>query len=131
MTIVRGNQTVFRRGTWPVLVWLVACLSVSSVAAQNDFYPLPERSPSAFGFPWPPPAPDEPGVTLTRRYMLDGFPDLEFRIRPEDELWLVSSRNMSGICNDPGCLICKRSRGDQWDRVPLAEDPGARQVSLA
>lgn len=91
--------------------------------AQEDFYPLPQRNPSGFGFPYPPPAADEPGVTFNRRYMLDGHPELEFNPRPQDEVWLISTRSIQGA-TAPVALdqfVCKHVVGTAWNQVPLQQ----------
>ncbi len=104
-----------------VLVCLMAGPGSLPVFAQNDAWPMPARSPNPFGFPYPPPTPDEPGVTMTRRFMLDGVPELNFRLRAQDELWLVSSRELQRIDDPADKLVCKRARGDAWDTVPLSQ----------
>ncbi|MGI9517216.1 MAG: alpha/beta hydrolase [Pirellulaceae bacterium] len=105
-------------------LWIWVC-SFQCACAQDDYYPLPDRSPSQFGFPYPPPAPDEPGVTLTRRYMLDGYPALEFSPRPQDELWLVSTRDIQSLdCSGKVPLdqfVCKHTQGTGWNRVPIEQ----------
>ena len=107
----------------PRWVALAICLLVSSLAStvngQSDAFHLPPRSTDAFAFPYPPPLPGEPGVTLTRRFMLDGVPELNFHLRPSDELWLVSSRDMPADCTDPSRLDCRRSIGDEWEAATL------------
>jgi hypothetical protein len=111
------------RGGLPVvlLLTLAALLAAGKCHAQDDFYPLPQPNRSPFGFPWPPPAPDEPGVTLHRRYMLDGYPELQFQPRPEDEIWLVSTREISDECTAATReqLVCKHPVGSSWNRVPV------------
>lgn len=102
------------------LILVLASAMAPAVQAQNDYWPLPALSGRGFGFPCEPPCPGEPGVTLTRRYMLDGYPELTFCPRPADEVWLVSSRNMGGCGDDPERLVCKRAVGDQWEQYPLA-----------
>ncbi len=97
--------------------WL---LSITAEAqGQSDAFPVPSRSADPFAFPYPPPLPGEPGVTLSRRYMLDGMPELEFHLRPEDELWLVSSREMSTECTGPSRMVYRRSNGDEWEEASL------------
>ena len=108
------------------LLMLAVCFALSlcmSLQAQDDYYPLPQRNVSQFGYPYPPPAADEPGVTLKRRYMLDGHPELDFNPRPQDEIWLVSTRDI------PACMpsadnqqfACKHPVGTSWNRVPLEQ----------
>lgn len=103
--------------------WLVLDVGTTACQAQDDFYPLPHRNPSGFGFPYPPPAADEPGVTFNRRYMLDGHPELEFNPRPEDEVWLISTRNIQSVnapvSNDQ--FVCKHIQGTGWNQVPLQQ----------
>lgn len=89
---------------------------------QDDFYPLPEPNASGFGYPYPPPAIDEPGVTAFRRPILDGHPELIFQPRPQDEVWLISTRNISAGTIRPAPLsqfVCKRSVGTAWETVPV------------
>lgn len=91
--------------------------------AQDDYFPLPSRNLSKFGYPFPAPAPNEPGVTLFHRYMLDGYPELEFCPRPQDEIWLVSSREIA-ICEATPTFdrfLCKHPVGTAWNRVPLEQ----------
>lgn len=104
-----------------LLVWLI--LATAYCQAQDDFYPVPERNPSGFGFPYPPPAPDEPGVSFNRRYILDGHPELQFCPRPQDEVWLISTRDIESpeslVSLDQ--FVCKHVDGTGWNQVPVQQ----------
>ncbi len=108
-----------RKDRWTLalsLSWtLIAALALPPAAfAQSDRYPVPHHRLGNFGFPYEPPRPDEPGLTPFRRPMLDGVPELNFCQRAEDELWLVSSRDLESCNDDPAKLVCKRNSGDEW-----------------
>lgn len=109
------------------LLWVMVPLAIGSLLittesnGQSDAFPVPARSPNQFSFPYPPPLPGEPGVTLTRRYMLDGMPELAFHLRPADELWLVSSRDMADEGTSPVRMIYRRSTGDDWEDASLEQ----------
>jgi hypothetical protein len=98
------------------LLWLTPA---RPAAAQNDAWPVPQQRLGNFGFPYEPPLPGEPGVTAFRRPMLDGVPELNFRPRPCDELWLISSRELSGHADDPARLVCRMCGGDEWTTTSL------------
>lgn len=100
-------------------ILIVPMVCEQACLAQDDYYPMPQRNANSFGYPFPPPAVGEPGVTALRRYMLDGIPDLEFNPRPQDELWLISTRHLDGVCESPEQLICKRAVGTGWEVVPI------------
>lgn len=114
--------SIWRAAMLLTIMTLAPGLSVTAVA-QDDFYPLPQRNPGNFGFPWPPPASDEPGVTFNRRYMLDGHPELQFNPRPQDEIWLVSTREIADCDVSPSSnkFVCKHPVGTAWNRVPLEQ----------
>ena len=98
-------------------------VNVSCCCAQDDYFPLPNRNPGRFGFPYPPPAPNEPGVSFNSRHMLDGHPGLQFRPRPQDEIWLVSTREITAFNQTPSLdqFDCKHAMGTAWNRVPLEQ----------
>jgi hypothetical protein len=111
------------------------CGSGRSLHGQNDAWSVPLRSPDRFAFPYPPPLPDEPGVTLARRYMLDGEPELSFRLRDGDELWLISSREIRELPADAAALSCRRAVADGWKASSLndflnqvRQQPGTQTV---
>ncbi len=124
-TVIETNHD--RRG---LAIWLVRIMPIlliglltSQSRGQDDYYPLPDRNPGNFGFPYPPPAADEPGVTFSHRYMLDGYPQLEFNPRPQDEIWLVSTRHILSCQGIPGPdqFVCKHPTGTAWKQVPLRQ----------
>lgn len=113
---------------------LVVCHVLSlgvPLQAQDDYFPLPQRNASQFGYPYSPPAADEPGVTLTRRYMLDGYPELEFNPRPQDEIWLVSTRTIPDCTQLAGTqqFTCKHPVGTAWNTVPLEQLLDVQQLN--
>lgn len=128
-TIRRSDKTL-RNAHVKLLLVALFCLSAFGVFgfsatcfAQDDFYPLPQRNPSGFGFPYPPPAPDEPGVTFNRRYILDGNTELDFNPRPQDEVWLISTRGIQDL-DKPVTLdqfVCKHVAGTGWNQVPVQQ----------
>lgn len=112
---------------WPLLLLLLTGAFVpglsNSLHAQDDYFPLPSRNPGKFGYPFPAPVANEPGVTLFHRYMLDGYPELEFCPRPQDEIWVVSSREISTCerVTSSDRFLCKHPVGTAWNRVPLEQ----------
>ena len=80
---------------------------------------VPQPTGSKFGFSYPPPPVGEPGVTPFRRWMLEGAQDLPVCKRPDDEVWLVSSRAIKAQqpCSQQPLssgLRCDQFCGDRW-----------------
>ncbi len=82
---------------------------------------VPPRIPGGFGFPYPPPPLNEPGVTPRRRYMLDGVGELNFCPRPQDEIWLISTRHIEPPLRGDERPECFRHVQRHWQPSQLQQ----------